>query len=111
MSTKTFVTGYHAPGVSSFRRRTSMLLHDLFDRQARDWPDRPALEIPPAPNRRHRIVATDRERASAAAGIHARLAAIARPDAIVATLLPRTTVHAFSTPLGILRAGGAFTCI
>ena len=34
-----------------------------------------------------------------------------QPDSLVAVLLPRPTVAAFAAPLGILRAGAAFTCI
>src|SRR6187401_1753992 len=89
----------------------SSLLHELFDRQAEEWPDRPALEIPPGSGRPDRIVVTYGELAAAAGGIQARLDPVARPDAVVATLLPRTSVHSFAAPLGIMRSGCAFTCI
>src|SRR5262245_20301314 len=87
------------------------LLHELFDRQAEQWPDRPALEIPPGTPGSGRIAVTYGQLAAASRVVEERLQSVAQMDAVVATLLPRTTVTAFAAPVGILRAGCAFTCI
>ncbi len=40
-----------------------------------------------------------------------RVRPFAQPDAVVAILLPRTSVEAFAAPIGVLRAGAAYTSI
>ncbi len=87
------------------------LLHECFDARWREWRDRPALDIPPGPARPARLVATYGDLAGASQAIEDRVRHLARPDAVMAVLLPRPTVAAFAAPLGILRAGAAFTCI
>ena len=119
MSTKAFVD--HGGRAGSPRKDIHLqavhvpagtgLLHDLFDRHAQASPDRPALDIPRGSQRPHRVTATYGELSALADRIHVGLVPIARPDAIVATLLPRTTVAAFAGPLATLRAGAAFTSI
>ena len=109
MSTKHFVgtTYTHTVPVSA----GDVLLHELFDRACAAWPSVPALDIPPGSGRLRRQVATYAELNAATHAIEALLRPIARPDSVMATLLPRTTIEAFAAPIGILRAGSAFTCI
>lgn len=88
-----------------------VLLHEFFDRRWQDWADRVALDIPPGHARPDRRVATYRDLAHRSQAIGARVRPFIQGECVVAVLLPRATVAAFAAPLGILRAGAAYTAI
>jgi len=88
-----------------------ILLHEFFDLQWREWRDRIAVDIPPGPGRPDRVLATYGEIAALSHAITSRLEGVITGEAVVGVLLPRTSAAAFASPLGILRAGGAYTSL
>jgi non-ribosomal peptide synthetase-like protein len=91
---------------------TPRLLHHLFDEVAARHPDRVAIDVPPnAPARPRRIRVTYRDLAARADRVAAQLAAVARPDAVVAVYHPRHSPDLYAAQLGVLKAGAAYTCL
>lgn len=87
------------------------LLHEFFDLHWREWPDRIAVEIPPGLDRPDRVQATYAEIAARSEAIRSRVSDLIQGESVVAVLLARTTPAAFAAPLGILRAGAAYTSL
>ncbi len=87
------------------------LLHDYFDRSARETPDEIALDIPPGVGRAQRVTLTYGALEARAASAQARLAERVHGESLVSLLLPRTSVDTYAMQLGVLRAGAAFHCI
>lgn len=88
-----------------------MLLHDLFDTAARNFPNRIALEIPSASPLAQLLCLSYAELNERAAGLAANLAPFARPDALIVILLPRSSADLYTAQLAVLKSGAAFTCI
>lgn len=86
-------------------------LHQFFERAARQWPHRAALDIPPGINRPDRRVITYAELEQQSDALAAFLRAFITKESVVAILLPRHTEHLYSSQLGVLKAGAAYTCI
>ncbi len=89
----------------------AVLLHEFFDKFARETPDQIALDIPPGSGRSQRSTLTYRALSSRAASAQARLAPRVHGESLVSLLLPRTSVDMYAMQLGVLRAGAAFHCI
>jgi len=87
------------------------LLHEFFDARWSRWRDLPAIDVPPGATRPHRVVMSYADLAAHSHAIGEQLRHVVRPDSVVAVLLPRTTVGSFSAPIGIMRAGAAYTSI
>ncbi len=87
------------------------LLHENFDRRAREGPDDIALDIPPGDGRTERITLTYRALSARSASAQRRLAARIHGESLVALLLPRTTTDTYATQLAVLRSGAAYVCI
>ncbi|MEG3144908.1 amino acid adenylation domain-containing protein [Sphingomonas sp. RT2P30] len=89
-----------------------LVLHDFFARTVARWPDRVAIDIPPGRGRSARRTLTyadlDRDAALLARRLTTR---IGDAERIVALLVPRTTPLLYAAQLGVLMAGGAFTCL
>jgi non-ribosomal peptide synthetase-like protein len=92
-------------------KRAPFLLHHFFENSARTWPDRIAVDIPPGHGRPERRLTTYAELLHQADAVRAALGGSVAPDTIVAILLPRDSERIYSAQLGVLRAGGAYTCI
>jgi non-ribosomal peptide synthetase-like protein len=87
------------------------LLHQFFERSARQWPDHVAVDVPPGPSRPNRVAMTY-------AGVNAladRVAAMLGPrisaERVVAIHLPRTSPYLYVAQLAVLKAGAAYACI
>jgi non-ribosomal peptide synthetase-like protein len=89
----------------------AVLLHEFFDLQWREWRDRIAVDIPPGRDRPDRVRATYGEIAALSQATTSRLDGVIKGEAVAAVLLPRTSAVAFAAPLGILRAGAAYTSL
>ncbi|MGA9770614.1 MAG: amino acid adenylation domain-containing protein [Blastocatellia bacterium] len=87
------------------------LLHQFFQRSARLWPRRAALDIPPGINRPDRRVITYAELEQQSDALACLLRAFVTKECVVAILLSRHTEHLYSSQLGVLKAGAAYTCI
>jgi non-ribosomal peptide synthetase-like protein len=86
------------------------LLHEIFERTARNVPGETAIEIPPAgsaPRRRFTYAEID----ALANALAARLAPFITGEGVVAILLPRRDHLLYVAQLAVLKAGGAYTCI
>lgn len=88
-----------------------VFLHHFFERAARQWPQRAALDIPPGIRRPERRVITYAELERQSDALAAFLRTFIAQECVVAILLPRQTEHLYSSQLGILKAGAAYTCI
>ena len=87
------------------------LLHQFFERSARQWPDRPALDVPPGIERpARRVVSYEvlNRQSNALAGC---LASFVKEECVVAILLPRSNEYLFVSQLAALKSGAAYTCI
>lgn len=88
-----------------------VFLHQFFERAARQWPQRAALDIPPGIGRPDRRVITYAELEQQSDRLASFLRAFITKECVVAVLLSRQTEHLYSSQLGILKAGAAYTCI
>ena len=96
---------------NSGSRRHPVLLHEFFERAARQWPDHIAIEVPPGlgrPDRRSVTYAQLNRRADALA---ARLRARTSGECVIGIQLPRTSEHLYVAQLAVLKAGAAYACI
>ncbi|HLF82726.1 MAG TPA: amino acid adenylation domain-containing protein [Blastocatellia bacterium] len=89
----------------------SPFLHHFFDRAARLWPERTAVDVPPGIGRPERRLITYRELEHQANGLACFLRAFVTGECVVAILLPRCSEHLYSSQLAVLKAGAAYTCI
>lgn len=87
------------------------LLHEIFLRTAQRWPERMAIDVPPAKARPARQTLTYAETAQAAQALAARLAPLLGAESMVAIAIPRTSPRLYVAQLAVLMAGGGFTCI
>ena len=90
---------------------TPHLLHQLFDRTARRYPDQIAVDVPPGPGRPARELVTYSEMAARADALAEAISTLTSPDAVVGILLGRGSSSLYIAQLAVLKAGGAFTCI
>ena len=97
------------PGYSP--RRSTGVLHELFETAARKWPDAVAIDVPPGRARTERLAvsyAALERRASAIAG---HLRAYVSEECVVAIMLPRDSDLLYTAQLAVLKAGAAYLCI
>lgn len=88
------------------------LLPDVFAAAAKQYPQSPALEIPPGRGRAERQVLTYSELDALAERLADHLAPlIGGAEAIVCLLIPRTSPLLYAAQLGVLKAGGAYSCL
>lgn len=88
------------------------LLPDVFAAAAKQYPQSPALEIPPGRGRPERQVLTYAELDALAERLADNLAPlIGGAEAIVCLLIPRTSPLLYAAQLGVLKAGGAYSCL
>ncbi len=87
------------------------LLHHFFERSAKLYPNRIAVDVPPGPEGGPRSSVSYRELNSEAEALAANIGALAKADSLIAILLPRNSHRLYASQLGVLKAGGAFTCI
>jgi non-ribosomal peptide synthetase-like protein len=87
------------------------LLHEFFQRAARTWPNRVAVETPPSrtqPCRRHVSYAELDQHTDALAGY---LREYVTRECVVAVLLPRDCERVYLAQIAALKAGAAYCCI
>src|ERR1044071_7039712 len=87
-----------------------LFLHQFFERAARVWPQRAALDIPPGINRPDRRVITYAELERRSDALACFLNAFVTKECVVAILLPRHTEHLYISQLAVLKSGAAYTC-
>src|SRR5258705_11782262 len=87
------------------------LLHQFFERAARQAADRIALDIPPGTGRRERRRLTYAELDQKSNDLAGLLRTFVAGECVVAILLPRTTEHLYISQLAVLKAGAAYTSI
>ena len=87
------------------------LLHEFFERTARQWPERTALDIPPGNERRERRLLTYGELESRSETLACFLRTLVADECVVAILLPRHSEHLYISQLAVMKAGAAYTCI
>ena len=92
-------------------KQAPFLLHHFFENAARTWPNRIAVDTPPGRGRPERRLTTYADLLRQADAVATALGGSVAPDTIVAILLPRDSERIYSAQLGVLRAGGAYTCI
>ncbi|MFY9609745.1 MAG: amino acid adenylation domain-containing protein [Blastocatellia bacterium] len=88
-----------------------VLLHQFFERAARRWPDRTAVDAPPSNGRRERRLITYGELERQSNSLAGSLRRVVDTECVVAILLPRHNEHLYISQLAVLKAGGAYTCI
>src|ERR1044072_7529028 len=86
-------------------------LHQFFENACRQWPDRPAIDIPPGVGRPHRRIVSYRELEQQANALAYTLRKFVEGESVVAILLPIGTEYLYSSQLAILKSGAAYTCI
>ena len=89
----------------------SGLLHDFFERIARRWPDRVAVDVPPGNDRPARTLVTYAELDNESSALALRLRPFIHGECVVGILLPRTSAHLCTAQLAVLKAGAAYTCL
>ena len=89
----------------------SGLLHHFFERSARLWPERIAVDVPPGIGRSERRLVSYRELEQQANALASFLSTFVSGECVVAILLPRSSEHLYSSQLGVLKAGAAYACI
>jgi non-ribosomal peptide synthetase-like protein len=87
-----------------------LLLHQFFERSAREHPDRIAIDVPPGFNRAARKQLTYSQVERQANLLASFLREFVYGETIVAILLPRSE-WLYLSQLGVLKSGGAYTCI
>ena len=87
------------------------LLHEFFDHAARRWPDRVAIDVPPASGRPDRRVISYSELQRQCDALASFLRDFVKEECVVAILLPRESEHLYLAQLAVLKAGAAYTCI
>ena len=87
------------------------LLHQFFNRAARQSPERTALEIPPGAGRPERRLVSYGELDRQSDNLAGFLLTFVAEECVAAILLPRSTEHLYVSQLGVLKAGAAYTCI
>src|SRR5215471_6570947 len=90
--------------------QTPVLLHEFFERASRRWPERTAVDVPPGIGRPHRHLVSYLELKRQSDAISQALRALVTEECVVAILLPRSTANLYSSQLGIMKAGAAYTC-
>src|SRR5436190_19055399 len=80
------------------------LLHEFFDRAARTYPDRLAIDVPPASNRPDRRTITYGEMQRRCTALASFLREFVKEECVVAILLPRTSEHLYIAQLAVLKA-------
>jgi non-ribosomal peptide synthetase-like protein len=88
------------------------LLHEFFERSARQWPERIAIDVPPSSKghvRRVMTYAALKRQSDTLA--HFLGDFVTREDCVVAILLPRDSEHFYVAQLAALKAGAAYTSI
>lgn len=92
---------------------TPTLLPDLFRAAAARFAGQVALDIPPGRNRPARQTLTYAELDALSDALAAHLAAriASAAEAIVCLLIPRTSPLLYAAQLGVLKAGGAYSCL
>lgn len=86
-------------------------LHQLFDEVAGRYPDRVAVEVPPGLHRPTRRFVTYAQLRQQADAIACALQPVVSRDSLVVIFLGRETPDVYAAQLGVLKAGGAFTCV
>jgi len=97
--------------MGDFGGSAPLLLHDFFERSARCWPERIAIDIPPAKGRPERCLVTYAELARQADALALLVRPYVERECVVAILLPRHTPLLYAAQLAALKAGAAYTCI
>jgi non-ribosomal peptide synthetase-like protein len=88
-----------------------LLLHEFFERTARRWPHRPAIDVPPAAKRPQRRLITYAELKRQSDALAHFLGDVVQEECVVAILLPRASEHLYLSQLAVLKAGAAYTSI
>ena len=89
---------------------TPRLLHEVFERTARQMPERVAIEVPPEQGaaRQQFIYA---EINLIADRLSHRIAPFVQRECVVSILLPKRSHHLYVAQLAVLKAGAAYTCL
>ena len=88
-----------------------LLLHQFFERSARKWPDRTALDVPPGSGRPLRRVISYEDLHRQSKSVASLLSSFVENECVVAILLPRSSEHLIVSQLAVLGSGAAYTCI
>jgi len=89
----------------------SRLLHDFLAAAVARDPAAPAIDVPPGRDRPDRQVISYGDLDALATRLARHLAPRIHGEAIVALLIERASPLLYATQIGVLRAGGAFTCL
>lgn len=89
----------------------SNMLHEFFERAARRWPERVAVDIPPGNHRPARTLVNYAKLHIESNALAQRLRPLINGECVVGILLPRTTAHLYAAQLAVLKAGAAYTCL
>ena len=94
------------PGVES----TPRLLHEVFERTARQMPERIAIEVPPEQGEARQQFSYAEINLMADRLSH-RIAPLVPHECVVSILLPKHSHHLYVAQLAVLKAGAAYACI
>jgi non-ribosomal peptide synthetase component F len=86
------------------------LLHQFFERAAREHPDRVAIDVPPGFKRAERTQLTYAQVERQANALASFLREFVLRESVVAIVLPRSE-WLYISQLGVLKSGGAYTSI
>src|SRR5712691_3475969 len=95
-----------APGIEP----TPRLLHEVFERTARQMPERVAIEVPPEQGSARQQFSYA-EINLMADGLSHRLAPFVQRECVVSILLPKRSHHLYVAQLAVLKAGAAYACL
>jgi len=87
------------------------LLHEFFERSARAWPDRVAVDVPPGRTRSGRRTVTYAELKRLSDRLAIWLQDRVTPACVIGIQLPRTSEHLYVAQLAAMKAGAAYACI
>src|SRR5574341_1737572 len=89
---------------------TPRLLHEVFERTARQMPERVAIEVPPEQGAARQQFSYAEINLMADRLSH-RLVPFVQRECVVSILLPKRSHHLYVAQLAVLKAGAAYACI
>ena len=88
-----------------------LLLFSFLERATHRWPDQIAVDVPPNEGHQSRVQITYKSLSQQSNTLAQILGQWVKRECVVGIFLPRNSAQLYIAQLGVLKAGGAYTCI